>query len=341
MNINWDHVGSLVRELVQRRVADQVGVSTVLLDIIRHVDVDLFGDDNIGPAREISQTQAGGEQVYIPLRYKLPTSSVQNYSGFQPINIPTEKLFTRAAEGFANYIIPIPIPEEEIDIHFTSEISVVNYISTLISAYEQALEEVVSQDLYTGTGGMKIWGLDSLIHASNTMHGIDASTYAYWQSYVDSTSHSKANMLLSGNASFLPDLWATGFAACSNNGNRPNLILTSQETWDVYEKICQAYQTFNRATTMRTKKIADMGYAVLEWRGIPVVVDPVINTTNYPMYMLSTRSFHHIHHPRANMSFGGFNEALDQVGRVGKIRYRCASMLDERRAFARWTTTTQ
>jgi hypothetical protein len=97
----------------------------------------------------------------------------------------------------------------------------------------------------------------------------------------------------------------------------------------------QQQRRYNTQVTARTQQIAQSGFQVLEWRGIPIVADEKC-TANY-MFMLNTEFISLRIHPNKNFKFTGFKVPMNQDARAGQILLKCQITCNNRRMFYKWS----
>lgn len=141
----------------------------------------------------------------------------------------------------------------------------------------------------------------------------------------------------STNASYLLKLLATGWKSCNHRNNPPNFVLLEQAVFDIAERIANSSGQFTTPTKARTKRMADLGFSVLEYRGIPLMVDNFINSTNYPMYMGNTNFMKLYFHPDDNFKVNEFVRPANQDARLSRITALLQLGISSRRHFYRWT----
>jgi hypothetical protein len=168
----------------------------------------------------------------------------------------------------------------------------------------------------------------------------DNKTDTWWQSGTDTTAHTAANMKDSTSTSYLPTILATGYASCTQLGNpAPTHVLMSQEVWDIAELIAANDKRFTQPVAgSRGQAFADLGFNVLMWRNIPLIVDRYISTTSYPMYMGNfSEGFTLYYHPKNNFKMSEWVKPANQQARVAMLTYTCQTAISNRRMFYKWT----
>lgn len=329
MSLNYDMINSLVQDDLRPNVVDNIFESSALLAM-------LMNDGRVlSAAGRMSTASNGGTKILQPLEYA-QTTAVGTYSGHDVVDITPPELVTAAEYTMKNYYGSLNISHDE-ELQVSGDRAIVQMVTLKTKNAEKSLKTRLANDLYSGSGSSGLIGLDTAID-TGTYGGIDGSTYTWWKSGVDNTAHTAANMKDSTNASYLLKLLQTGWKSCKHNNETPNLILVSQDLFDIAETISEGLGQFNTPTSSRSQKMASLGFNVIEYRGVPMVVDDFINDTNDPMYMLNTNYFTLYYHPMNNFAFTGFKTATNQPhAKVGQITFTGQTAISARRNFYRWS----
>lgn len=237
-------------------------------------------EDNIFTARALLfwlkskdriQTKSGGHQIVIPLVYASNTT-VSSYADADTIATTHQSGISAAAYAWKQYAASINIYGiEEAKNNGTEQ------LVDLVEAKVQVTEESIAEGMNTmffadGTGnGSKDWnGLVTLIDATSTIGGINSTTDAFWQSYVNST----AGALTLGQM-------ATAYNTTSRGADAPDAIFTEQTLFEKYESLLQPQQRFT------DPKIADGGFQNLLYKTAPIMFD--VACTTGVMYFLNSK----------------------------------------------------
>ena len=140
----------------------------------------------------------------------------------------------------------------------------------------------------------------------------------------------------STNASYIHTLFKTAWAACKHLGEKPNLIVTSQDVFDVYEGSLQVNARYPMTT--RGKFMADAGFDTVEFRGIPVVVDDFCAaSTSSACYFLNTKYVPLFYHPQNNFRLTPWKVPTNADGRIAQLYFSGQLGLTNRRMFYRFS----
>ncbi len=118
----------------------------------------------------------------------------------------------------------------------------------------------------------------------------------------------------------------------------PNLVVVSLELFNIIESINIAQQKFEMLGK-RGKLLAQNGFPVIEYRGVPIIADEFCPA--YQCYVLNTKYLSLYVHSRAtssNFRFSGFKNPTNQLARVGQITWKGQLGINNRRMFYKFTS---
>jgi len=318
MALNWDYLTATTREFFRKKLVDNIYDSSPLL-------ATMLNDASI------REYQRGGRKIVEPLLYAKNTA-LGVYSNFDTFDMTPPDNITAAEQVWGHYYVTIAISGDD-ETDNMGESQVLSLISERTREAEMALKDKVTDDIYAGSDTKGIIGLSTAI-AAGTYGAIAGGTYTWWQSGVDASAHTAANMKDSTNAAYILTLLRTGYISCKHGGETPNLIVTTQAVYDILEHVLQQqarYEKFNK----RTGLLADGGFQTLQWRGIPIVADE--KCTADTMYMLNTNYLTFWIHPSRNFYFTGFKTPLNQDAKAGQILLKAQMSTSNRRMHYVWT----
>ena len=193
---------------------------------------------------------------------------------------------------------------------------------------EMSLTEALSTGLFsdgTGNGGKDLTGLEAMVSNSGVYGGIDSSTYTWWQAGVEATTEALG----------LPKM-RTAFNAASIGGkDTPSLIVTTQALYEKYESFLTTTIQMNAAGT---KDLADAGFQVLEFKGVPIVWDELCPSG--VMYFLNKKHMRLVVHRDANFETTAFVKPENQDARVAQILFMGNLTCNRRKSFYKLTNKT-
>ena len=215
----------------------------------------------------------GGNKIVLPLMYG-QNSTAGSYSAYDSISITPQTGITAAEYNWKQYAATIAISGIE-EAQNSSEEAIIDLLEAKTFQAEETITEQMDQMFIqsdgTGNSGKDWLGLEILVRdAQATVGGIDASTDAWWESYVEGTAGSLT----------LADM-RTAYNSVAVGNDQPNVILTEQALFEAYEDLLQSQERFMDAST------ADGGFQNLLFKGAPVVYDDYVNAGD--MYFLNTK----------------------------------------------------
>ena len=316
MSLNYDSIEALVHEHIIPSLADNIYDASAYLAMARRDGVVI----------------AGGSVITQPVLYAKNTAR-GGYVGMEPLDVSEPETRTRAQYNYGDYYVSIVVSGQD-ERKVNGQDAVLNLINTKMMEARESMTDQVASDIYTGSS--YIVGFDTAI-AAGTYAGIAGGTYTWWQSGVDSSAHTAANMKNSSHASYIHQLFRNAWDATAVKNYKPNLILTSQDVYDIYEITLQTNARYAYASS-RTQFMADAGFSALEFRGIPVVVDNYISsgTASY-CYFLNTKFAPLFYHPDNNFRMTPWKVPTNADGRIAQLFYSAQIGLTNRRLFYKFT----
>jgi hypothetical protein len=159
-----------------------------------------------------------------------------------------------------------------------------------------------SADMYAdGSLTNQIDGLQKLIAdvPTNTVGGINAGTWSFWQNTVQS-----AAAPLQGGGAITPSaltgvmesLMLPLYIQLTRNNDKPDLIVSSNDYFQFFEG---GQITIKQHVN---KEMADAGFMSLSYKGIPVVFDGVSGMAASRMYFINSNYLEVVTHSDANMT---------------------------------------
>ncbi len=316
MALNFDSITAIARKKYIPQLVDNIYESSAYLSMLR----------------EDGMVIDGGTEIVQPVLYAKNTAR-GGYKGMDPHNVNAPATRTAAKYDYGNYYVSLVVSGED-GRKVNGDSQVINLLNTIFEEAELSMKDQIASDIFTGS--THIVGLDTAI-AQGTYGGIDGSTYTWWQSGIDATAHTTANMKTSTHASYILTLFANAYNSAKHMGESPNLIVTSQEVWDIYENVIQS-QIRYQYTNSRSEFLADGGFQVLEWRGIPVVVDDfVAGGTDSACYFINTKFSPLFFHPQNNFRQTPWKVPTNADGRIAQLYFTGQLGLSNRRMFYRFS----
>jgi hypothetical protein len=298
MALNYDSISAIVRDKYLPTLQDQVFKGSAALALLN-----LDSRIKPGGARLETMPVGGGTKIIQPLEYG--EGNAQYYSFYDTIDVTPPEIITAAQYVLRNIAVPISISQDEELQVDGADLKVIDLLDSKMENARKTKLKQLGNDFYTG-GANSLQGLDTAIGTA-TYGGIAGASYSWWQSGVDATAHTASNM--------------------------------KDSTSDIAESIAASDQRFTKPTAgSRGEAMANLGFSVLMWRNIPLIVDRYISTASYPMYMGNFREgFTLYYHPKNYFKMSNWVESTNQMARVAKISCTLQSAISNRRMFYRWS----
>ncbi len=245
----------------------------------------------------------GGKYIYLPVNLSA-TGLVGTRSPGEAISYQTPDTIKSPVLDWRYYWAAGSIPREYIK-QASGRNQVVDLVKNEIQRQGRELRQHIWTHVYTGTGDSQITGLVDICSTSNTYAGLNRSTYTNWQGNVSTeTSVEDADM-------------NTAIAACSQDDERPNLIVTNTALWLEMQRVW-ALPYMHYTDT----KNANYGFTGLSFSDIPVIHDDLCPSTY--IAILNTKYLHWVV-PDANDPFEV--ETFVDESDVPGVKIRIAPML--------------
>lgn len=198
---------------------------------------------------------------------------------------------------------------------------------------EETLREDLANGLYgdgSQIGGRNtIYGLKAVVGTSNTYAGIDRSTAAnaFWQSNLDATSYSTANLENPAGTTYMPALMRTELLNATHKTS-PDLIMTTKTIFNLYQNIVDVQHL------RVNQELADVGFKNVEFQGLTMMFDDYCPA--YYMFLLRVDSFQFFAYPGANIDLQeeGWMKPVNQDAKLSHILFQGQLRCDEPRANA-------
>jgi len=271
--------------------------------------------------KSMVDARVSGYQIQVPLMLGKNTS-VKSFTGYDAFDNSPQKGIVDAYTGFSNYGALITISDDELDMNSDKE-QVVSILQTKIMQAEGSILDDINDGMYkdgTGNSSKDILGLAAMCETSATpgaYMGVTNSTY-----WVNQYKTSTAAALLSG----LTDL----YFACTDGRDIPDIILANTDYVSQYEALNRS--TSGTGIQYVNAKLADAGFAALEFKQIPMVLDKSLDDNDATgfgkAFMLNSK---YLGLPYKEVKTSSFTESDNQFAKIAKMRIRLQLLTDKRR----------
>lgn len=215
----------------------------------------------------------GGTKIVTPLIYAR-NSTAKPYRMYDTLDTTPQDGISAAEYNWGQFSASITIAGLEEAVN-SGEEQVIDLLEAKVMQAEESITEVFDEmflDNKATSQNVKEWnGLGHLVaQNSNPVGGINPSTNNWWKSHIDSTS-----------AKLTVKKMRTAYHTVSVGNDKPNLILTTQAGYELYEE--EMYGKLQYTDT----RARDAGFTNLLYSAAPVVMDNNVSAGH--MYMLNTK----------------------------------------------------
>ncbi|MFQ5799757.1 MAG: phage major capsid protein, partial [Bacteroidota bacterium] len=237
------------------------------------------------------------------------------YSGYdvlasQPVN-PVQQ----GSLSWSDYYATLSISNVEVWRNSGNKEKLLDMIRVQTENALRTLKERMQQDLYNtgGTvgGNQRLEGLRSVVGTGRTYAGINSSTFSNWDSNVNSTTHSDANLRDPTSTSYLPRILRNSYTSATHD-DAPDFAITTKLIYNAYQDIAGVQNL------QIDEDVADLGFGGVKFQGgVSILFDDYINA-NY-FYFLNLSNFQAFVFPQANFDFDGWQRPVNQNARITHV----------------------
>lgn len=210
---------------------------------------------------------SGGRTIVQELEYA-ENGTYKRYSGYEVLNISPSDVFTGAEFNYAQSAVAVSISGLEM-IQNSGEEAIIDLLEGRIANAEKTMANNTSLDCYsagTADGGRQIGGLQLLVASTNTntVGGINAGTYSFWQNTAFSgLSTGGAATSASNILDYMNRVWVQQV----RGADAPDLLVADNNYWRFYLESLQAIQRIS------SDEEASAGFQSLKYMTADVVLD--------------------------------------------------------------------
>lgn len=225
---------------------------------------------------------AGGRTIVQELEYA-QNGTAKWYSGYEVLDTSTSNTFTAAEFNYKQLAGNVVISGLE-QVENSGKEQVFNLLKSRVRNLEKTLKNTMATSLYangTGTNGKDLGGLGLLVAdtPTNTVGGIDANTYSFWQNQVyDFTTSSAGGAVAS--ATNIQSGMNSAWLLAIRGADKPDCIVADSTYFQFYWASLQTNQRFTSDDS------ASAGFMNLMFMNAPVYYDDQCPSAH--MYMLNT-----------------------------------------------------
>jgi len=266
-----------------------------------------------------------GDYMVVPVIHT-KQQNVQSVGRLEQASLATTDPVTAAEYRLKEYVCYVTISSFD-ERRATGMDARLNLVETYITNARQSAEAKLSEHLFynsaTPAKSTDIETLKGLIATDGlgTIGNINASTHTWWRNKFKNTVTFSTGGL-DEMRKMINDVSA------GNQGKRPGMIVTSQAVWEMYADVAEGKIALNINPGKGASRIADLGFPVVTYQGIPMTWDP--NLAQDKMYFLNSEGIQFRATPWKLSAFQDLTSSgID--GRVARLSCWCAVTVSHRR----------
>lgn len=248
-------------------------------------------------------TEDGGLTIATPLDYA-SNGTYQRYSDWDLLNISASDVISSAEYQWRQVAINVVASGRELRIN-SGKNQIFNLAKARMKNAMRTFNNNFTGDLYSaGTLSNQINGLQAIVAdtPTNTVGGIDASAFPFWQNRVfDASDNSVTPSATTIEGSMMLPLW---LQLDRGEGDCPDLIVMDNVYYQYFENSQVSLKRYNDTTK------ATAGMSTLKYKTADVIFDSTIPSNH--AYFLNTQYLKLVVHKDANM------EVMDELKPVNQ-----------------------
>lgn len=254
----------------------------------------------------------GGLTIATPLDYAA-NSTYQRYSDWDTLNISQSDVISAAEYQWRQIAINVVASGRELRIN-SGESKIINLAKARIKNAIRTFNNNFSSDLYSaGSLTNQINGLQAIVADTNTntVGGIDASTWTFWQNTVfDASDNSVTPSATTIENSMMLPLW---LSIDRGPEDQPDLIVADNNYYSFFEASQASLKRYSGAES------ASGGFVTLKYKNADVLYDGNSGIPVNHMYFLNTNYLQLVVHQDADMEIMDEMRPVNQDGSVTPI----------------------
>lgn len=254
----------------------------------------------------------GGLTIATPLDYAA-NSTYQRYSDWDTLNISQSDVISAAEYQWRQIAINVVASGRELRIN-SGDSRIINLAKARIKNAIRTFNNNFSNDLYSaGSLTNQINGLQAIVADTNTntVGGIDASTWAFWQNTVlDASDVSVTPSSTTIENGLMLPLW---LSLDRGPDDQPDLIVADNTYYQYFEGSQASLKRYTSAES------ANGGFVTLKYKNADVLFDGNSGIPANHMYFLNTNYLQLVVHQDADMEIMDEMRPVNQDGSVTPI----------------------
>jgi hypothetical protein len=254
----------------------------------------------------------GGLTIAVPLDYA-SNGTYQRYSDWDPLNISQSDVISAAEYQWKQIALNVVASGRELRIN-SGESQIINLAKARIKNAIRTFNNSFCSDLYSdGSLTNQINGLQSVIADTNTntVGGISANTFSFWQNTVSSA----ATLSVTPSATTIENglMLPTWLLLDRGPDDQPDLIVADTTYYGYFESSQVSLKRYSDQTK------ADGGFVTLKYKNADVIFDGNSGIPSAHMYMINTNYLELVVHQDADLTVMDDMRPVNQDGSVTPI----------------------
>lgn len=258
------------------------------------------------------RTEDGGLSIVEPLDYAA-NSTFQRYADWDLLNISASDVLSAAEYQWKQIAIHVVASGRELRINSGGS-QIEKLVASRMKNAMRTFDNNFSSDLYSsGSLANQINGLAAIVADTNTntIGGIDASLWSFWQNTVFDLSDQGVTISATTiEGSVMLPVW---LSVDRGPSDQPDLIVTDNTWYAMFEN---SQVSLKRYTDKRN---VDAGFTGIDYKGATVLYDGNSGITASRMYFINTTYFKLVTHEDADLTVMERKEPVNQDGEVVPI----------------------
>lgn len=251
----------------------------------------------------------GGLTIVTQLDYAANTT-YQRYSDWDVLNIQASDVISAAEYQWRQIALNVVASGREMRVN-NGDSKIIDLAKAKIKNALRTFNNNFSSDVYSaGTLTNQINGLQALVADTNTntVGGIDASVWTFWQNQVyDASVNSVTPSATTIENGLMLPLWLN---LDRGSDDQPDLIVSSNDYYTFFESSQVSLKRYTGAQT------ADAGFASLKYKSADVLFDGNSGIPTAHMYFLNTQYLELCVHEEADLTVMDDMRPINQDGTV-------------------------
>lgn len=247
----------------------------------------------------------GGLTIVEPLEYAA-NSTYQRYSDWDVLNVGPSDVISAAEYQWRQIAIHVVASGRELRIN-SGENRIINLVKSRITNALRSFANNFSQDLYSsGSLPNQINGIQAIIADvnTNTVGGIDASTWSFWRNTViDASDLGVTTSATTIEHGLMLPAW---LAVDRGPDDQPDLIVMDNTYYQYFEASQVAIRRYSNETSVSA------GFVTLKYKNADVIFDGNSGIPSSHAYFINTNYLKLVVHKDANL------EVMDEVRPVNQ-----------------------